>query len=178
MKKNLRKLCERYKTQINDIIIFGSYARQEKLANDIDLAVIFYKEDAKTTKEVLFSLKGISEKIHFNWLTLGDLFGSSLFPTLLEEGFSIMKNRYLYEEMGYSTHYFFTYGLTNLSNSRKVLFSYALNGHNTSNGLLKILDGERFGRNTVIIPLKNAREFKEFLDQWEVKYSAKRALVK
>lgn len=177
MKKSLKKLLKSYGKQVSDIILFGSAAREEDSYADIDIAAIFPEQDIKTIEQVRGKICNLSEKIHFNWLTLDSMLESSLLPTLIEEGFSLKKGKYIHEILGYTPMVLFSYGIAHLNASKKTLFSYALHGQKGKTGILKLLTGTEFGRSAVMIPVKHAREFKDFLEQWEANYQAKRALI-
>ena len=177
LKKNSKILFNKYKDKIIDIVLFGSYAKGKIKPEDIDICIILKNKDdfAENLYSEFRDLFG--EDAHYNWLSVSSLFEESLTSTLLEEGFSLIKDKPLHESLGYSSSYIFSFNLRNLSNGRKVLFSYALHGKNKE-GILSKLKGRVFGKAVVIIPIVHSEEFREFLETWEVQYESRRVLMK
>lgn len=179
MKKNSRKLYGKYKNRIVDIVLFGSYVKGKLNPEDIDMTIILKNSNNSFAEKLYIEFKELFGKhTHYNWILVENLFEESLFPTLLEEGISLIKNEKLHKILGYRSSYIFSFYLKNLSKSKKVLFSYALHGKNNEKGILNTLKGEQFGRAVIIIPIEHSEEFREFLETWDIQYKAKKVLMK
>ena len=177
MKEDLKKLLRKYK-EINDIYIFGSFVKGKFKPTDIDLAIVL-----KNTKqsELLTIRKKFdfyfSEKVHLNLILMENLFNNALFKTLLEEGYSLLNNNFLYERLDYKSGAIFSFDLSRLKKSKKVLFSYALHGKKKESGILSRLNGKRIGKAVIFIPVDYMDEFKQFLELWNVEYYMMKVLA-
>jgi len=169
--KNSKKLYQKYKETIVDIVLFGSMAKNKFRPNDIDIAVIL-----KNTKESeLISLrekfdKFFDKETHLNLIITETILGNPLFKTLIDEGISLIDNKQLYQKLGYESGAIFSLNLTKLDKSKKVLFSYALHGKKDREGILKNMEGKEIGRAVVFIPIKYVDDFKEFLETWNINF--------
>src|SRR3989338_1107614 len=107
LKKNSKILFNKYKDKIIDIVLFGSYAKGKIKPEDIDICIILKNKDdfAENLYSEFRDLFG--EDAHYNWLSVSSLFEESLTSTLLEEGFSLIKDKPLHESLGYSSSYIF-----------------------------------------------------------------------
>lgn len=139
--------------------------------NDIDIAIIL-----KNTKEteLLETMKEFSryyEKIvHLNLLLSETILSNSLYKTLMKEGVSALDNKHLHEKLGFASGAVFSFSLTKLKKSRKVLFYYALHGKKKQGGVLTQLNGRLISNTVIFIPLPYVDEFQSFLEQWQVEF--------
>ena len=78
-----------------DIILFGSFARGNLDARDIDLCIIIKDQDEKKALNLLQSFNEFTNsKFHIQILTSSSLIlGNTLTKALLSEGYSISKNK-------------------------------------------------------------------------------------
>jgi len=65
----------------------------------------------------------------------------------------------------------FTYDLSHLKSSKKVLFVYLLKGRTKNDGLIKKFKGSFLVQSCFIIPQKNALEIEEIFNEWGIKYN-------
>lgn len=178
MKKSSKKLYQKYKNRIVDIFVFGSFIKGKFRPADIDLAVIL-----KSTKqsELLTIRKKFdfyfSEKVHLNLILIENLLDNALFKTLLEEGYSLLNNNFLYIRLDYKSGAIFSFDLSKLKKSKKVLFSYALHGKKKESGILSNLNGKEIGKAVIFIPIDCMDEFKQFLELWNVEYYMMKVLA-
>ena len=68
----------------------------------------------------------------------------------------------------------YTYGLTQLDNSKKVRFVYALKGRSNSDGLINKLKGEFLVNGCFIVSVSYEKEVDLFLRYWKVQFTKKR----
>jgi len=65
-----------------------------------------------------------------------------------------------------------TYNLSNLSQTQKVKFFYALKGRNTSPGIIKRTSAVQLAKTVLLIKTEHETEFKEFFKIWKVDHSS------
>ena len=158
MKKNLKKLLK--KSDIIDIIVFGSFLKQKEKVSDIDIAVII--------KEISLDLpEEFDKKIHVTQIRVSDILNTALILSLLCEGYSIKQDAYLRDIHDIKPMKLYDYNLLNLNKSQKTQFAAALRK------LLKRVKGEKVGSGAVLVPYEWTSYFEEFLDVWELKYKTR-----
>ncbi len=181
LKKKIKKWIKE-KQEIIDILMFGSFMRNKSMPRDIDLCILLNDDDEKKAIDLTHSLAKLFEKqtelnLQINSITEKDfILGSSLTKTLIEEGFSFLKNRLLSELMGYKSYILFFYSLKKFSHSQRVRFHYALQGRNKEKGILNEVHGVLLGGGVIKVPVIYEDLFKEFLDKWDVVYKTDRIL--
>ena len=168
--KQLREICR--EKGIVDVVLFG-YNKKETIIK-INLAIVF-KDNNNYAKNILLKIREIFNKKQVKAkiisLLADDLFKNPLYLKLIQNGFSIKKNKLISETFKVETLILLTYDLKTLDHSKKTLFGYALKGRKGQKGFLGSLNGSAVGRNNVLIPINNLGELKEFLNTWQVKYS-------
>lgn len=164
LKKNLQKILKKYDS-VKDIIIFGSFVKGKDRPNDIDLAFIVDKRDLKLVPLIKKDL-GL-EKVHLEFLKAEEIYFHTLFLSLINEGYSVKKGKYLREILKTKPMRLYSYNLKHLDRSKKTLFGIALN-----KTLVKI-GGEKVGAGVVLIPINQTSYFEDFLDVWGLKYKTK-----
>ncbi len=178
MLKSLRKLTR--KKGIFDIVIFGSFVKQKEKSNDIDIALIFERENYDYIDEISDeagkTIRKYGIKPHIEPLVIGQLFKEPLFLTLIHEGFSLKHNKFICKTLGTESLALITYSLQNLDHSKKTLFGYALKGRKNIPGLLKKLKGSVVGRGSFYVPINKIERIKEFLKAWNVDYKIERLI--
>lgn len=144
---------------------------------DVDICLIGEEITRDLIQEIEKKLKGEME-VHITKTKYKNLFEDvSLWKTLLHEGFSVKKQKYLAELFEMQAFFLFTYSLQNLIITKKQIFSHALQGTKTNEGILKLCKGEKIGRNAILVPEEKAEELRAFLETWNVIYSIKRVLM-
>jgi len=159
--KQLKKLLNE---NIIDIIIFGSFVKGGT-ANDIDIALILKNKtnnisDIKKKIEVIFK-----KKIDIQIITIDSLY-SSIWLTLIKEGFSVKNNKSLVELYKIKPSVLYKFSLIKLNNVQKVQFE---------RGLKKVLkdNGVILTRSVVLIPLVIKNEMVDFLKNWNIYYESR-----
>jgi len=152
MKNLIRKLKPLLKNKlITDIILFGSNAKGKINPSDIDIAVMVKEKDVA----ILDMFKDFKD-IDIQLLSLEDI-DKQIFFTLIKEGYSVRKDKYLHESYNISPVKLYKYDLRKLTSSKKVMFE---RGIKTINGL------NRLSNSVVLVPIRYTGEFEDFLKNW------------
>ena len=161
--KYQKKLKRLLNENLIDIILFGSFVK-EGSAKDIDIALVVKEKTG--LDEIKKKIKNIFEKeADFQIIELKSIY-SSIWLTLIKEGFSILKNRYLQDIYRIKPIVLYKYSLKKLTNVQKVQFE---------RGIKKVLGkkGIFLTRSVVIVPLIIQNEMIEFLKTWNVYYESR-----
>lgn len=159
MKEDLRRLLKKYK-DVKDFYIFGSFVKGRFRPSDIDIALITYEKDFKLLSNVLNELKEY-HNLHVEMFLFKEIFTEPVWKSLLSEGFSIRKNKYLKDLMGVKSGVLYSYSLKKMNRSEKTMFNRAFTGE------LKTTKGSTVSAGSVIIPIEEEKEFDDFLDCWD-----------
>lgn len=157
--KKLKKLLNK---NIFDIILFGSFVKGGS-PGDIDIAVIIKeKKEISIIKNQITTI--IKEKSDIQFIDISSIH-SSIWLTLIKEGFSVSKNKYLFEIYNTQPVVLYKYSLTRLTNVQKVQFE---------RGIKKILGKESkfLTRSVILIPIILKNEMMEFLKTWDIYYES------
>ena len=146
-----------------DIILFGSFVKGGS-PNDIDVALLLRsKIDTALIKR---EIKKIFQKeVDIQSVYLDSIY-SPIWISLIKEGFSVNKSKFLYELYKIKPKVLFKYSLGKLNNVQKVQFS---------RGIKKVLGdkGIILTRSVVLVPMPLQNEFTEFLKTWNIFYESK-----
>jgi len=168
--------------EIFDIVLYGSLVRRKRKVNDIDILFIFYqlplKERLIITQQFKKEISTI-RNIDIKTINLDELFSKNFLAKqgVLIEGISLIDNKPFSEKIGFNGFGLFSYKTTQLSNTEKVRFSYALNGRRKEIGFLERVEGKKIGNGVFLIPIKNSELFYEFLEKWKIEFKIKKILV-
>lgn len=168
---NSKKLYQKYKDKIVDIVLFGSSVKNKLSPNDIDIAILL-----KNTKEAeLLNLmkefgRCYEKEVHLNLIISETIISNPLYKTILKEGISALNNKPLHEKLGFDSGAIFSFTLTSLEKSKKVLFYYALHGKKKQRGVLNQLNGRMLSNTVIFVPVKYVDEFQSFLEQWKLDF--------
>lgn len=176
--KEFSKCISQYLKNENilDIFVFGSIIRDKEVPVDLDIAVLVKLKNDITDKlvyEFRKSLEKVVKEVHVISLEYSDLISDNFVArsSFLTEAYSFSKKDFFSNSFGFNGFAMFLYSVSEFKNSKKVLFHYSLNGRNGKDGILKKLGGKRLSEGSIIIPIKNADFFKEFLESHKIKYS-------
>ncbi len=176
-----KEFYKKHKDKIIDIVLFGSAIRGKTSPRDIDIVVIFENFVKKERFDITYDFRKTIEKrdvkADVKGIRFNEIFDASFLArtAIFYEGFSLLKNKFLGELLGFQNYSVFAYSLKTLSHNKKTLFQYALNGRN-SPGMIKELNGVHIGSGVVLIPIKKAEQFREFLNSWNVEFNEYRCL--
>jgi len=157
--KRLKRLLDE---NLIDIILFGSFVK-EGSANDIDIALILNKKiDINNLNKELKNI--LKEKLDIQIIDIKSIY-SPIWLTLIKEGFSVNKRKFLFEIYGIKPSVLYKYSLKKLNNIQKVQFN---------RGLKKVLgkEGSLLTRSVIIVPLKMKNDVIEFLKKWDIYYES------
>ncbi len=158
LKEDLGRLLKKYK-EIEDFYIFGSFVKGGFRPADIDIALITYKKDFNLLSNVLKELKKYPN-LHIELVLFKEIFTEPIWKSLLSEGFSIKKSRYLKDLMGIRSGILYKYNLKKMNKSEKTMFNRAFIKE------IKTTKGTPVSAGSVIVPIEQEKEFDEFLDCW------------
>ncbi len=168
------------KSNVSDVVVFGSFVRAKTLPGDIDLCIIINEQDEPKSIDLVGSLseelEDIPLKFQINILTEKSFFsGNSLASTLLSEGISI-SGEPLAERLGYSAASLFLYSLKGFNASKRVRFHYLLAGRG-KDGVLKDTDGKILGDGVLLVPTGKEDAISEVFKMWDVHFTIRRVLM-
>lgn len=168
-----RKVCKAEKS-VFDVVLFGSSIKEKYRPGDIDICIIFRQEMEERKRE---RIAEVFKGCHVEHLFLHELYKEPLWQTLIHEGFSLVKNKFVHEIFGFDSQIIFRYDLKKLDSVKKSMFSHALVGRDGEGGVLRQTKGIVLGKGCVMIPAEASEKIREFLETWGVEYSVMKALV-
>lgn len=160
LKKEAKEAYDKNK-EIVDVVLFGSAARGKTMPADIDILVLFNR---KIDRTVLVQYNPISK-------TFKDFFGTFPTQSILSEGYSLVFEKKISELYKMASAYLFRYSLKDKNKSKRMQFYYALYGRNAK-GVLEITGSKKFSDSTILTPVENADEMKEFFENNGIEYFA------
>ena len=171
-------LKNKIKGNIIDIFIIGSSLKNKLMPRDFDLIVFFREKNLKEVAEKLFDIKESLwiKDIHIEPLFVDNLFEEKIILSILHEGFSVKKNKFLSEMINIKPYSIFSFNLENLSKVDKVRFAQTLYGRN-KDGLLYVEKGISLGQGSFMVYVEKEEIFKELMKKWKINYKHKRAFV-
>jgi len=147
---------------INDIILFGSFVKDGN-AKDIDVALVL-KENSNLM-DIKKKIKSILKKeADIQVIDLESIY-SPIWLTLIKEGFSIKKNKFLADIYNVKPAVLYKYSLKKLTNVQKVQFNRGM-----KNLLSK--EGKILTRSVILVPLSIKNKVMEFLKSWNIYYES------
>ena len=159
--KKLRKLLTKYKT-IDDIIVFGSTVKSSLEPKDLDLALLLKNET--DVKKIKGDIRSISRNAD---IEIVNSIYNPLWVVLIREGFSLRKNRFLFEIYKLKPVVLYKYSLKKLNPVKKVQFTRGFKN------ILKGTEAKILSRSVVLVPLNKKIECDEFLSTWDLTYETK-----
>lgn len=158
------------KSEIEDIILFGSIMRGKENFSDIDVLIIFKNEVNKNT-EYEFKKLFLNHNLQIISRTESNQKEASFAArdNILFEGYSLIRKTYLASDHGFTSLGIFSYQTKGLSNTQKTRFYYAFNGRN-SEGFAKASNCIKMSDNLIAVRLENIEEVKDFFDYWKIEY--------
>lgn len=180
LNSRINKFYKKHKTDILDIVLFGSSARGKQKPNDLDILLLF-KE-----KENLDISYGLKKELEFLGIPI-QIISKTYFSlqdnnfkakeAYLSEGISLIKKQPIAESFGYSNFILFKYQLTDFSQSKRMQFQYALYGRDKHSGIMQKLKLTKFADGAILSPLESADEVIIFLNSWNIKYNSHPLLI-
>ncbi|MCL5016756.1 MAG: hypothetical protein M1441_01275 [Candidatus Parvarchaeota archaeon] len=93
------------------------------------------------------------------------------------DSISVIDQEPFIEKLGLSSVTEIVYDLTNLDQSRKMLFNYALFGRRGNDGLLQSIGGGRLTKSAIYLPSKEEEKAEDFIRNWNVRYTKRKVLI-
>jgi predicted nucleotidyltransferase len=181
--KYLKSICKCFSNKgIFDIVVYGSSVKSKEIPRDLDVAVIFLKENLNTRLKIAQELKTVIKKEVENpdvkAINITELFDKNFLARqgILTEGYSLLSNEPFSYKIGFKGYVLFTYSLKKLSHNEKTKFTYALSGRN-SQGIVKNVDAIVLGKGAFAVPTEKSIFFEDFLKKWDVDYKIKQTLI-
>src|SRR3989338_4146883 len=155
LKKKLKKIME-HKEGVENILVFGPVVRGKEKPEDIDIIVIF-KE--KVLKEVEYQIRKEIEKKYKSVSIISKTSATLLDPafdareSILFEGKSLLKDKNIAEQYGYTPLGMFKYNFQGWSKLQKLKYFYLSRGFSLQRGILQEIAGIKLGDGIVLVPL-------------------------
>jgi len=166
-----------------DILLYGSSVKGKEMPNDVDIAVIASRGNPFELSfefKLLLEENGFSpEKVDVKGFLLGELFDENNLVgfALLVEGYSLLRDKFLHEDLNASAYFLFKFSYSSLPQSEKMRFLYAYRGRNENPGLLKQTNSLELAPGVVLVPVGSVYKFKEFLSLWGLSYEIAPVLI-
>ena len=154
----LRELLNKYKT-IDDIIVFGSIVKGSSEPKDLDVGLML--KDESEARNIKDDIRLISKEADIEII---DSIYNPLWVVLMREGFSVRKNKFLFEFYKIEPMVLYKYSLKKLTPVQKVQFTRGLKE------VLKDTKAKILSRSIVLVPINKKVEFDEFLNTWNLTY--------
>jgi len=160
-------------TEIIDVILFGSVAREKKNASDTDIVVLFKK---KINKNKEYDIRKIIEKYFKNISILSKTKLSIKEQTfdaregILFEGISLISGKNIAEDYGFKSFGLFKYNFNKWTKLQKTKFYHALNGRNNNIGISKSFNCIKLSDQVILVPKTKIDSFAEFLQVWNINF--------
>jgi len=173
--KKAKEIYKKYRKEIIDIVVFGSFVKGKILPKDIDICIIFRE---KINEEINKTLRKEVE-VHISSLLIDNFFSKphSLAKTLLREGISLVNKKNLSENLGFFQHVLYYYSLKDKKQTEKTKIVYVLKGRNKKKGFVKSVDGEWLADSCFIVPVNADNEIISIFNKWQVKFERKNILI-
>ena len=167
------KIYSKHRSDIVDILLFGSAARGKEKPNDIDILIIFIDRIDYTIAQELKNSVGSLTKINVevtpkNYASLFD----ENFPareSILTEGYSLINKIGIAHGLGFEPYAIFVYSLKEKTKSQRMMFYYALHGR-TTEGMLAKLNAKRFTDTAIICPVGSQEEMASFFTSHKIEF--------
>ena len=144
----LQKQKLNYNKNVFDIIQFGSSTIENKLPNDVDIAVLFQKiplkEQLAYSQEIKKQLQKITDlPIHIKSFDLYSFFDSANFTreNILFHGISLIDKKFFSEKLRFIPKIQIYYSLERMGKNEKIKFNYMINGKGGAYGLIRKYGG-------------------------------------
>lgn len=171
--KELHSIAKSLKHEdVLDIVLIGSVLRGKVEPKDIDILLLF---KTKTSTDVAHELRKKVER-HFAQVEVIQATYEQLFSPAFKArsafffGYSLLREKFVSEGMGYAAKMLFKYSLKGLSQSKRMTFQYALYGRDGEGGLAKLLSLEKLAPTVFLCPLEHSERFRLFFEQWKMEF--------
>lgn len=164
--KKLKSLLRKY-SFIHDFIIFGSFVKDKIKPADIDIAAVVSEKKPLIIGQIKSEIDKSIKNAHLQIISYGDFLQSKLPYHILFEGYSVRQGRFIHEKLHISRKALYTFELSDLPQTKKVMFNKGLKS------LVERTNSEKTGKGGVLVPINSAGEFEDFLKLWNRKIKKK-----
>ncbi|MDI6738286.1 MAG: nucleotidyltransferase domain-containing protein [Nanoarchaeota archaeon] len=163
-----------------DIAVYGSFARGNELARDIDIAVILKNETgAERRLSIAHELKEAFEpqlqpfQPEVRAVTIGDFVDTNFLARqgILAEGCLLLRKTQLSGLLGFKSYVFIKYSLKGLTYSQKKMLYYALHGRRGMAGILKSIGGESVSRELLRVPVGASSQIEHLFSSHKISFT-------
>lgn len=168
----------KYKKDLEDIVLFGSFVKGKESPKDIDLLMIF-KNKVDKKIELEFKKEMNIPEADINSITSSELEGEGFIAKegIYLEGISIVDGKPLNERLGFTSVAFLKYDLSKIKGSERVKFYYALQGRKGSRGFLGSVAAKRYAESVIVCDYDELERLKAFFEHWKIELVVTPALV-
>jgi len=161
--------------EVWDILLYGSSVKGKEKPKDLDIAVITKEGNSF---DVAFRLKTLLEEelppesLDVKGFLLEELFDENNLVgfALLVEGYSLLRGRFVHEELNAGGYFLFRFSYSHLPQNEKVRFLYAYRGRGKNPGALQQTGSIELAPGVVLVPVREFYRFKSFLSLWGLSY--------
>lgn len=176
----INEIYKKHKSEILDIIVFGSAIKGKEKPNDLDILLLFRdKEDLNIAYELRKKLEKFISAVQVTTKTYNGLFDNKFRArtAYLGEGYSLLRKEFISKGLGYTNVFLFKYALKGFSQSKRMQLQYALYGRDRKSGITKELRLRKFADTVFLCPVENTEKLKEFFEQWSISFELFPALL-
>ncbi|MBW2995598.1 nucleotidyltransferase domain-containing protein [Candidatus Woesearchaeota archaeon] len=156
---NLRKFLKQ--SDLEDIVIFGSFVKDKFQPNDIDIALLMYKKNYDIAVAVKEEVRKTFRNVHMTVVLFSEFYTKPIWKSIIAEGFSIKKNKFLKDVIGIKPMEIYQFQLDKMTASEKTMFNRGFNEIVKSTGSLKL------GAGSVAVPEQKSGQMNDFFDYWQ-----------
>ncbi|HLC88632.1 MAG TPA: nucleotidyltransferase domain-containing protein [Candidatus Nanoarchaeia archaeon] len=170
----------KYNEKIIDIFIFGSVVKSEDKPNDLDILIVFKKNnDLKLVQEFRKILESkVKLKVEVTGKSYPELFVKTFVAreAILTEAYSLVNKVGFSEGLGFKSIVMFNYQLKGKTKSERMRFYYSLYGRG-STGMLERLNAVKYADTIILCPVDNLVKMREFLNSWSLEFKETPLLI-
>lgn len=168
----IKKFYAKNKGEIDDIVLFGSSVKGKSKPGDLDIILVFKnKENIDLEYQFRKIIKDLNPEVISK--TKDSVFSSNFKAreSYFLEGYSLISNENISEKHGFFSSILFRYSLKNKSKSQRMLFYYVLYGRGSQKGVIKEYGLVKFSESTLLCPVGNSENVKDFFMHWKIEYA-------
>jgi len=167
----LKKLLKEYNSsksnEILDFIIFGSTVKNTMNPGDLDIAAITNAKNAAFVGELKSKLITEIGDCHLQIISYDEFVKSKLPYFIISEGHSIKEGKFLSEMAKIKRQVLYWFELSDLVQTKKVMFNKGLNN------ILESTKAQRIGKGVILVEINTSGEVEDFLKLWRRKIRKK-----
>ncbi|MDK2914020.1 MAG: hypothetical protein PWQ79_935 [Thermococcaceae archaeon] len=168
--------------EVWDILLYGSFLKGKEKPKDLDISVIVKEGnpfDVAFRFKTLLEEEFPPERLDVKGFLLEEIFDENNLVgfALLVEGYSLLRDKFLHEELNAGGYFLFRFSYSHFPQSVKMRFLYAYRGRGKSPGVLGQTDSVELAPGVVLVPVKEFHNFRRFLSLWGLTFEYAPILV-